>query len=171
MKIFSLMFLFLASVAFGDIGLVGSSFYQQLDGTAVAGSVEKYYINCKNTKGSSVPDGSIMILDSANDDGYSCTTGATAGLTPLCVMAKEDASACADDAVCRCQTYGLNEGVLFDVTNATASADESAYISESNAGYVEAERPANLSAFDKPIGVFYDEQTASADVQLFIKLR
>ena len=170
MKLF-LGLLFLSVTAFADLGPVGNSFFQQLDGTAVSGSIEKWFINVKNVSGGALADGTVVVPDTTEDDGYSVTTSTTAGSTPLCIIAKEDGSSCADDAVCRCQTYGLNSGVLFDSTSASATAGQSAYISESNAGYVEAEPTASLAAFDKPIGVFLDTVAASGDVQLFIKLR
>jgi len=163
--------LLVAFTAFADMGPVGRSVTLDNLGAVQSGAVEKWYINVKNVKGSSVADGSVMVMDLTEDDGYSVTTTTTAGQVPVCIMAKKDGSACADDAVCRCQTWGLNAGVLYDVTNDTASAGDQVFLSEDSAGYVESEALGTIAASDVAIGIFMDDLTASGDAEVFIKLR
>jgi hypothetical protein len=171
-KLLLVLFLtFLSLSASADICLVGRSTAEDNTGTLQAGSLEKCYINAKNASGGSLADGSVVIDDLTNDDGYSVNTSTTAGASPVCIVAKKDGSACADDEVCRCQTYGFNSGVLFDSTNDAASAGDMLFISESTAGYSESEALGSVAATDRPIGVIYDDASASADVEVFIKLR
>jgi len=162
----------LSSVAFSDIGPVGRSAQDDATGTLQAGSLEKWYIYVKNTSGSTASDGMLFVAETTEDDGYSVTTGTTAGSFPVCVLAKEDGGSCADDEVCRCQTYGLNSGVVFDVTNGDATAGQQAFVSENTAGYVQAEALGSIAASDIPIGVFLDSySTTSADAEIFLRLR
>ena len=171
MKFITLIALLLSFAAMADIGLGNRSVSVDNTGALKAGSLEKVYINVVNGSGASVADGAVMVINTASDDGYSVTTSTTAGAIPVCVMSKPDGSACAANKLCRCQTYGYNSGVLFDSTNVSATAGQAAYISENNAGYVQAEAIASVAATDIPIGVFYDTTASSADVELFIKLR
>lgn len=157
----------LVGSTFADVGPVGRSV--QLDGAGAvkAGSVEKWFINCKNTSGGALENGDVVIADVSNDDGYSCTTSTTAGAVPLCVLAE----ACASAAMCKCQTWGLKTDVNFDVTNGNSTAGEMVFISENNAGDVQAAISSSIAAFDYPVGVFYDSSTSSGDVEVFIRLR
>jgi hypothetical protein len=161
----------MTSTAFGDIGPVARS--TSLDGTGSlqSGSEEKFYIYVKNVSNGTLADGAVVVLDTSADDGYSVTTSTTAGATPICIIAREGGRTCADDQLCRCQTYGLNDGVQFDATTDSHTAGQSAFISESNAGYVMGTLFTSVAASDKPVGVFYDTGDTSGDVQLFIKLR
>lgn len=175
MKILSLfialVFTVMPYVANAEFCLEGRSTVLANDGTVKAGSLEKCYINVKNTSGGSVNDGTLFIHETTEDDGVSVTTGTAAGSVPVCILAKEDGSACADDEMCRCQTYGLNTGVLFDSTNDGASAGDQVFLSESTAGYVESEALGSIAASDWPLGVFLDEETSSDDADVFIRLR
>jgi len=162
--LFAMLFTF---NAYADIGLVDRSTALDGAGNLLAGSLEKVFIKVKNTSGGSVANGDVMILDVAEDDGYSVTTTTTAASVPVCVMAQ----ACADDVLCDCQTYGLKDDVNFDSTNYNATAGSLAFVSENFAGAVQAELPANYAVSDVPIGVFYDSPSASGDTELFIKLR
>jgi len=160
-----------ASISFADIGPVGRSFQQDSKGTAVSGSIEKWYIYVKNTSGGGVSDGWLMVQETTEDDGYSSTTSTSAGAQPLCIIAKADASDCADDENCRCQTYGINTGVVFDVTNDAASAGDKGYVSENTAGQIQSEAFGSVVATDIPVGVFLDDESASADVDFMILLK
>lgn len=162
-----LVAMLLTSVAFADIGPSGRSTSLDATGSLQAGSIEKFLIKVKNASGGALVDGDVVVLDMTADDGYSVTTSTTAGDVPLCVLDE----ACASLALCKCQTYGYKSNVNFDVTNATATAGFLAFISEDNAGKVEAEAKASIAASDVPIGVFYDSASASGDVEMFIKLR
>lgn len=166
-KISVLVFALLSLTAFADVGPVGRSAAVAGDGSIQSGSAEKWFINVINTSGGALESGDVVVLDAAEDDGVSVTTSATAGAVPVCVLAE----ACADDALCSCQTYGLKSDVNFDVTNASATAGELVFISESNAGKVQAEAKASIAASDVAIGVFYDAAAASGDVEVFLKLR
>ena len=139
-----------------------------LDGAgSFKGPDEKFFISVKNVSGGALLNGDVVILDVTEDDGYSVNTSATAGAVPHCILSE----ACADDAMCKCQTYGIKSDVNFDVTNASATAGQQAFISESNAGNIEAEALGTIAASDSPVGVFFDAASASGDVELFIRLR
>lgn len=153
-----------------SFSLVGRSAVEENDGSLKSGSLEKCYFNVKNTSGGSVNDGTLFVWETTEDDGYSVTTSTTAGATPACVLAKDDGSACADDEVCKCQAFGLNAGVLFDSTNDSSTAGEGVYLSENNAGYVQATLLSSVAASDVRIGHFYDTVSASADAEVFLTL-
>lgn len=159
--------LLVATVAFADVGPVGRSAQLDATGAIQAGSVEKWFINVKNVSGGALESGDVVVPDVTEDDGYSVNTSSTAGAQPLCVLDE----ACADDAMCRCQTWGLKTDVNFDVTNGNATAGELAFISENNAGDVQGEVLGSVAASDRPIGVFLDSAAASGDIEVFIKLR
>lgn len=169
-KLINVLFLFgifMATQTFADVGHFGSSTALDNTGTLKSGSIEQFFIWCKNTSGATVDAGAVVVADTSADDGYSCTTSSTAGAIPICVMAES----CAASSNCKCQTYGYMADATFDDTNGAATAGQAAYISENYAGWVQANPLTSVSAFDVPIGVFYDSPSASADVELFIKLR
>jgi hypothetical protein len=79
------------------------------------------------------------------------------------------AESCTVGKLCQCQTYGIFDSALFDVTAASAVAGKRWYMSTNNAGYISAR--GTESATEAPGGIFYDAATASGTVQVFIKLR
>jgi len=159
--------LLFATNAMAEKGKFGRS--ASLDGTGSiqVGSIEKFFVNCKNTSGGALEDGDLVVADVANDDGFSCTSSAAPGAVPLCVLNE----ACADDAMCECQTYGFKSNVNFDSTNDGASAGDQVFLSESTAGKVQSEALGSIAASDVMVGVFYDEITASGDAEIFLRLR
>lgn len=165
MKKIGLVFALLLSVAtLADFGPVGRSV--DLDNTgALKGGEEKFYINVQNVSGGALSDGDVVIMDVTEDDGYGVNTSSTAGAVPHCILDED----CADDELCRCQTYGLKTNVNFTPDQDNAAAGGEAFISESQAGKVDA--ITSPGAADRPIGVFLDAATSSGDVELFIKLR
>lgn len=150
--------------AIADIGPAGRSGSLDAAG-AFNGPAENWFINVKNISGGALVSGDVVVLDVTADDGYSVTSSTTAGDFPHCVLAV----ACADDAMCKCQTYGLKDDVNFTPDQDNAAAGGPAFLSESQAGKVDAISAPAFS--DRPIGVFYDAATATGDVQVFIKLR
>ena len=149
-------------------GPIGRSTNLEIDGTITNGTLPQYFENYINRDGSTTAIGSVMCLSLVEDDGASIVScPAVAGGTPICVLAV----ACADDAACKCQYYGLNASVLFDATSFAASAGLQVFISESNAGQVQAETLLSIVASDIPLGVFYDNEALSGSVEIFIKLR
>lgn len=135
------------------------------DGAGVwQGPAEKFFITARNTSGGAVVVGDVCILDTAQDDGYSCTTTTTASQTGHCVFAE----ACADDAYCKCQTQGL-ASVLFNSTGDNAVAGGPVFISEAVAGSVTAITTVGVSDF--PIGVFMDSAAVSGTATVYLKLR
>lgn len=145
----------------------GTSVSLKADGSIKDGVVEKCFINAINRSGGTLAVGTVTVWETTEDDGASVTTSATAGAIPACILVES----CADDAACKCQVSGLFDSVLFDSTNANATAGQSAYISENNAGYVQGESLGSVVATDVPVGVFYDSASASASVELHITLR
>lgn len=165
MKMFILFTMFLSSIALADVGPVGRGSILKYDGTVDTAAVEKWFINVKNTSGGTLAAGAVMTPDLSEDDGVSFTTSATAGYSPMCILAES----CADDKLCQCQTYGIFDAALFDVTAASAVAGKRWFMSTQNAGYIAA-RVTDL-ATEVPGGIFYDAASASGTVQVFINLR
>lgn len=164
MVLSAVVFALCTTQAFAIIGNIGSSSAVDYAGTVRPETVEKLYINVKNTKGSTVAAGSVMTIDVSNDDGASATTLSTGGLSPLCIVV----SACSANALCLCQRYGLFSAALFDSTANNAVAGSRWYMSSANAGYVSA-RGTSL-ATEVPGGIFYDAASASGSVEIFINL-
>jgi hypothetical protein len=135
------------------------------DGTIDSASLEKEYINVINRAGSTVAVGTAMVLDLTEDDGASVTTSSSDGQVPICIMAVS----CADDALCKCQTYGLNADALVNVASGAAVAGKPFYLSTLTAGYIGNET--SPAAGDIPGGVFYDAASSSGAVQVFIKMK
>lgn len=165
MKLFS-TFLFALVFAFSvnaDVGPRGYSAAIKVDGTVDAATIEKHFINVINNEGASIPAGSVVQLDPSVDDGASVIIDNTASKVPLCVMV----AACADNALCSCQTYGLGN-VLFDAAGGNAVAGAAFFPATGGAGYVKA---GTLGGVEIPVGMFYDAATASGTVEAFIKLR
>lgn len=161
----TLLFVLIFSLtAFAAKEPVGRSTAMKYDGTADANSLEKEFINVINNEGSSIAAGSLVILDVTADDGASVIVDTSSGQTPICVVVK----ACADNALCECQTYGLIDSVLTDLTGGNASAGGTAFISLTNAGYVKA---GTVGGTEHPVGVFYDAVSATGAAQLFLKLK
>ena len=168
MKKLSLLTAFVAAIyATSSLALIapmGSSTALDFAGAVKTETLEKHFINVKNTKGSTVSAGLAVVLDFTADDGASVTTAVTAGQSPICIMV----NACANGALCLCQKYGILDTALFDSTAASAVAGSRFYMSTNNAGYISARGTA--LATEIPGGVFYDAASASGSVQVFINL-
>lgn len=165
MKIITFIFAFILSMsAFSAIELQNRSTNLKYDGTIDTATLEKEFINVINREGSTVAAGTIMVLDLTEDDGASVIVDGSASQTPICVMV----ASCADDALCKCQTYGKFDAALFDSTAGNATAGAPFFISTNNAGYIGA---GTLGGVEIPGGVFYDSASASASVEVFLKLK
>lgn len=160
--ILSILFAF---TAIADIGPSNRSVAPDNTGAVSSDKLDKYFITVKNQSGGALVSGDVVILDVANDDGYSVTSSTTAGAVPHCVLDES----CADDAFCKCQTYGLKTDVNFTPDQNNAAAGGQAFLSETQAGKSDA--ITSVGAGDRPIGVFYDAASASGDVEVFIQLR
>lgn len=150
---------------YAEVCLTGRSTTE--DNTGAISGQEVCYVNVKNGLGSALAKGNVVILKASSEDGFTVTTSATAGQVPHCIMME----ACADAKVCKCQTYGYADFVDFDVTNSTATAGNLVFISENNAGLVQAEALGSYAASDVPVGVILETTSASEEVKVFIKLR
>lgn len=165
MKMLTLIFAFILSMtAFSAIEPVNRSTNLKYDGSIDTATLEKEFINVVNNEGATIAAGAVVVLDLTADDGASVIIDASASQTPLCVMV----ASCADNALCKCQTYGKFDAALFDVTAGNAVAGAPFFNSTNNAGYISA---GTLGASDIPAGVFYDAASASASVEVFIKLK
>ena len=154
-----------SNVALADNGPVGRSVSIDNLGN-LNGPLEQWFVNVKNSEGASISNGRVVILDVADDDGYSVEiASAASGQVPYCVMAE----VCADGKVCKCQTYGLKTDIQFDAANGSAVAGKKGFISEDTEGSVEYE--ASPAATDYAIGIFYDSPSATAETEFFIDLR
>lgn len=145
-------------------GTIGRSNALDITGAAVPESLEKQFINVKNTHSGAIPAGSITTLDLTVDDGVSVILSGSAGLSPLCVMVK----ACAVGALCSCQTKGVFDGMLFDVAAASAVAGKRIYMSTTAVGSGSA-RTTEV-ATEVPAGIFFSAQAASAAVKVFLNM-
>lgn len=163
--LFTLLALCLVSFeAFGFNGTIGRSTALDFSGAVESASVEKQYLNVKNSHSASIPAGSAVVLDVADDDGAGVIISTDAGLSPICIMVK----ACAVGALCSCQNYGIFDSALFDSTGANAVAGKRLYMSTGNAGYLSARNTDLVS--EVAGGVFYDAASASGTIQVFIKM-
>lgn len=163
MKTLALLIALTSLSAFASIGPQGRSTAILYDGSADANSLEKEFINVINNEGSSIAAGSAVILDVTVDDGASVIVDTTASMTPICIMV----AACADNALCKCQTYGLGSA-LTDLSGGNAVAGAPFFLSQLSAGYV---RTNTLGGVEIPAGVFYDAASATGSVEVFIKLK
>lgn len=165
--IFITMLMLLAFQAHALMAPIGRSTNLEADGSIKSGTLEQHFINVINRNGSSTAAGTVMCASLTEDDGASAVScPAAAGGIPLCVLAV----ACADDAACKCQTYGLHSSVLFDAGGGQATAGQGAYVSESNAGYVQATVLGSVVATDRLIGAYYDSPSVSGATEIFLLL-
>lgn len=170
----------LSLAVFAENGPFGRS--RTLDGTgSVKGPADNFFINVRNVSGVDASNGSVMVMNTATDNGYEVVMSASAGAVPICVMAE----ACSENDICSCQTYGLHTSVDLDTTNlnsgassvsgGVATAGQQAFIGENLRGWVQSEKFASVAATDRPIGIFMDTTahgtTSSGNVEVFIQLR
>lgn len=162
--LFAFLLALFTTNTFAIIGNIGSSTALDYSGAVKSETLEKIFINVRNSHSSSISAGQVATLDLSDDDGASVDLSASSGLSPLCIMV----SSCAVGALCKCQTYGLFDTALFDSTMANAVAGKRFYMSTNNAGYIAARNTDLVSEVSG--GVFYDAASASGSVQVFIKL-
>lgn len=162
--IIALMFAMLTMTsAFAVNGTLGRSTALDFAKAVIPETVEKLSINVKNVHSAEIAKGMAVVADLTADDGASVIISTTSGLSPLCVMEK----ACAVNALCPCQRYGIFSDALFDSTAASAVAGKRFFMSTQNAGYLAA-RSVDL-ATEVSGGFFYDAASASGNVQIFLK--
>lgn len=149
--------------AYAFNGTIGRGAALSFDGTVNAETIEKEWINVKNSHSATISAGMAVVLDTSADDGASVIISATSGLSPMCVMIAD----CAVGKLCDCQTKGKLDSALFDVSAASAVAGKRFYMSTQNAGYIAA-RVTEL-ATEVAGGVFYDASSASGNIQVYIK--
>ena len=162
--------LFISATAHGEIGSFGRSNEYDATGSLIDSSKDKVFIKAKNVSGGALVDGDIVTwgTGSDGDDGASVTTSTSSADVGACVFDE----ACADDAVCRCQTYGYKSNVNFDSTNGASAAGNLAFISENFAGKVEVKiTSSEIVASDQVVGIFFDVVSASGDAEMFLKMR
>lgn len=171
MKNFLLLLIsFVTFNVMADYGIQGRSNTKKYDGTVLADSREKQFINVINQEGNALSAGMVAVWDVSNDDGGSVVISATRTSNPACVVTET----CAVGALCKnCQTYGYYSSALFDSTAGAVSASGKVYLSGENQGYVSARAPLSSEQIGSisPIGFFYDTPSASAAVEIFINLR
>lgn len=161
MKFFIMLVLAFAFTAFGAIENVGRSASLKFDKSVQ--NPEKEFINVKNVEGSTISAGMIVVLDLTEDDGASVIIDTTGTRHPLCIMVKD----CSDDALCKCQTYGIFDSALVTVANGNASAGAPFYIATTTAGYISGV----AGTGSQVAGEFYDASSASGAIQVFINTK
>lgn len=161
----SIIVLFFAMIslnAMAFIGNVGHSTALDYAKNPISETIEKQFINVKAN--GAIGAGKFAAWDLSADDGATVVVAPVSGLAPACVMVND----CADAALCKCQTYGINDSVLFEANSGSATAGKRAWISASSAGYAAARSPE--VATEIPVGYFMDASAATGSVQIFIKL-
>lgn len=163
-NICAIAFALFTMTVFAAIEPVNRSTNLKADGTVDTSTLEKEFINVVNGEGSTIAAGSLVILDVTADDGATVIVDTSSGQTPICVMV----DACADNKLCKCQTYGLYDSALVDLTGGNPAAGGTAFISLTNAGYLKA---GTVGGTEHPVGVFYDAVSATGAAQVFLKLK
>ena len=158
----ALAMLSITAVSLADFGPVGRG--SSLDNTGAESGAEKWFINVKNVSGGSLTANSLVILDETELDGFSVNTSSTAGKNPHCLVVE----ACADDALCKCQTYGVAT-IVYDATGDNAVAGAPMFLSESNAGQVYG--ITTVGASDIPFGTFLEASAVSGSISGFLRMR
>ena len=157
--------LFASTLSFAEVCVSGRSTSWDATGASL-GPNEKCYIKVNSTSSTTLSTGFVVTLDSATTNPYDVTAVTTAGAVPHCVLMET----CALGAKCKCQTYGYMSNSKFKVTVA-ASTGHLVFLSETSAGYIQAEGKSTIAASDVPIGVFMETVTSTGDAKIFIKLR
>jgi hypothetical protein len=155
---------FLALSAHADIGPNGRSTNLKYDGTIDTSTVENRFVNVLNGTGGTLAAGTVVTWDLTADDSATITTSASAGQSPVCIIAKS----CTTLKLCSCQRKGKVAAALFDSTGNNAVAGSRWYMSSANAGYVSA-RGTSL-ATEVPGGIFFDAASASGTIDIYIDL-
>ncbi len=156
-----------ASALIGNVGKSNNFDYAKV---VIPGSVERQYINVKNSHTAPISAGMAAVLDTTADDGASVVISATSGLAPVCIMPQ----VCLVGAICKCQVYGELAAALFDGGSLTtffpipSVAGQSFWMSTANAGYISMR--AIYSAQEVRGGIFYDAVSVSGNAQVFINL-
>lgn len=158
--------LVLSLASFADIGPINRSANLTNAGAVQSGTLEKIFINVKNSSGGTLSAGQIVVADLTDDDGVSVDITTTAGSVPMCMITES----CAVGKLCKnCQTYGLYDSGLFAHDGVNAVAGKPFFISEALAGSIGA--ISSPGGDDIAAGVFLDDATATGAVQVFIKMR
>lgn len=168
LKTLFLASLTLINIAFADVGPVGRSTSLDNLGQLQPGSLEQFFIYVKNVNGSTIAAGSGVVLDYVEDDGYSVNLSTSQSARPHCMVVES----CADDALCKCQTYGYTSIALFDQSGGSSVSGGYMFASTANAGYFvyKALNSANVATASR-WGVFYDSDTTSGAKEAFLDLR
>jgi len=156
------LFAVIAVNAMAFIGPVDRSANLSYDGTAINGTLEKHFMNVVNGSGGQLASGSVVVMSTTADDGFTVTTSTTQKNVPVCIMR----DVCAASALCACQVYGLANALLDSVAGNSATAGERFYLSGSNAGYISG--VASQNGAQAAGGVFLDSSVASGSIKVFI---
>ena len=151
--------------AVSTYAVIESDFSNAFDAKGDVLFKDQSFINVKNVSGGSIAAGSIVVLDTTEDDGISVTTSTSAVAVPHCMVV----AAVADDAMVKCQVSGYTDKILFDAST-TAVANEAMYI-DTTAGYVRAVASASVAAYMVPVGSFLDASAASGAVEGYLRLQ
>ena len=128
---------------------------------------DKVFITVKNTSGGTLASGSVVIWDTAEDNGMGVTTTTTQGNAAACVTE----SSITSNALGQCQVYGYHAGIKYSGDAGTtghvvtATAGKRIYTSQI-AGY--ASGLATEFASGSAVGVWYDTTTASGNFEGFV---
>lgn len=157
----------LFNMAIADVGPVAKSTSLDNLGQLQPGSLEQFFIYVKNVNGATLAQGSGVVLDYSEDDGYSVNTSVDQAARPHCMIVES----CADDALCKCQTYGYTSLALYDNGGGDAVSGGYMFASTANAGYFVYKESGTFGTSHNAWGVFYDSSSSSGAVEAFIDLR
>jgi hypothetical protein len=145
--ILSLVLLTVSTFAYGQ---------NYIDGAGSVKTKFAEYLNVKNsTSATTLVKGNIVCVDVTDDDGIGVDLCGTAGFKALCMIVEDS---CAVGKMCRCQTKGYTDALLFKYVSTTNSvAGGVLYATTDGKGYA-----ATAAAGLWPIGVALDV-SGSAD--------
>lgn len=171
MKLLSLAFLsfFFMSQTFAIItNPMGS--YMDNAGTVIR--KDAIFIKVKNNSGASMTSGSVVIWDTAADDGMGVTNTATFGAYPACVTV----GTLAASAIGQCQIYGYFSGARFTPSPAggpgfgNGVAGAPIYTSPSAGVGLALVSPSVASGNHFSYGIFLDAPSSTTNTEIFIRL-
>jgi len=166
MKLLIVIFAFIISMnLFAVIETPGSTYMNNL------GTIERYdktWILVKNSIGSDLARGSVVVFDTTADDGYTIASSTTFGIAAACVTDE----AIANGKTGLCLIRGKHDAVLFKLTGAeNLAVYELAY--HSDTAYYAAPVAAATATYPMytPIGYALDACTATGTCDMFINIK
>lgn len=173
-KIVLLIAMLTATLAFA---IITDPMSNQFDNTGAVSKRDKAFISVKNSSGSTVSDGWVMVYSTSTDDGITVTTSTTNGTTAACVVADGSGSIADGAMIPKCQVFGYHSGVQFGSNLSqptTATAGEAIFVTNaagkvSGLSATETDTALEVVKLHK-IGIALDTSTTSGVIESFLNL-